>query len=169
MVQVRQITTISDEQKQELVNLLMDSVEGGASMGFLAPLSEEKARAYWNDVEKALQFGLRVFVAEAGSSIVGSVQLSPCPKENGKHRAEILKLFVLRSHRRMGIAKQLMQYAQEYAATLKCSLLILDTHEGSNAEVLYRSIGWIKAGIIPGYASNPDGVMYPTAFYYKEL
>lgn len=169
MINVRRLTAPTAGQFHELCALLVDSVEGGASVGFLSPLSLEKAEEYWRTVADALPSGLALFIAEDQGSIVGSVQLAPCAKENGLHRAEIQKLFVLRSHRSRGIATELMHAAQTHALSWGRTLLVLDTHEGSKAEALYTHLGWTRAGSIPDYASSPDGTLHGTVFFYKRI
>lgn len=169
MVQIYQLTALSDAQFDDLCALLADSVESGASMGFLAPITQQKAVAYWMEVAADVAAGLVLLVAEEDGVIVGSVQVAPCTRENGCHRADLKKLFVLRSHRGRGIASRLMQAAEEAAASLGLTLLILDTHEGSVAEPMYQHWGWRKVGAIPGYAAGPDGTLHSTAFYYKEI
>ncbi|QJT10625.1 GNAT family N-acetyltransferase [Oceanidesulfovibrio marinus] len=169
MVQIYQLTALSDTQFHDLCALLIDSVESGASMGFLAPITKQKAAAYWSGVAAEVSDGLVLLVAEEDGAIVGSVQVAPCARENGCHRADLKKLFVLRSHRGRGIASRLMRAAEEAAASLGLTLLILDTHEGSKAEPMYQHWGWRKVGVIPGYATGPDGTLHNTAFYYKDI
>jgi acetyltransferase len=102
-----------------LWSLLIDIVDGGASVGFLAPLSAETASAYWHEVAASLGPTLMLWVAEEGDQVVGAVQLAPSPRKNGRHRAEVCKLFVRRSHRGRGVAARLMRALE--AATLAAS------------------------------------------------
>ena len=152
-----------------LSTLLMDVVDGGASVGFLAPMAGATAAAYWQEVAAALGPGLMLWVAEDGEQVVGAVQLAPAQRENGRHRAEVCKLFVRRSHRGRGVAARLLQALEAAAVEAGRSLLVLDTHAGSDAEAMYRRLGWQKAGEIPGYAASPDGQMHATALYFKQL
>ena len=101
--------------------------------------------------------------------MVGAVQLSPCAKENGRHRAELQKLFVLRSHRGQGVASRLMAAAESFAGATGRTLLVLDTQAGSVAETVYRRRGWERAGEIPDFAATPQGELHPTVYYYKRL
>jgi hypothetical protein len=48
-------------------------------------------------------------------------------------------------------------------------LLTLDTRAEDNAEHLYRSMGWIEYGRIPGYAVQADGPFEETLFFWKQL
>ncbi|MCW1970992.1 MAG: GNAT family N-acetyltransferase [Anaerolineae bacterium] len=152
-----------------LCQVLIDSVNGGASVGFLAPLSHDKALHYWQGVFAALGPDLVLWVAEDDEQVLGAVQLSLCQKENGQHRAEVQKLFVHRQARGSGIASRLMQTLEDYAKQERRSLLVLDTDAGSNAEKLYQKLGYLRIGEIPQYALSPDGTLHGTAYYYKIL
>lgn len=169
MIQIRKIVLITEERLQQLCTLLIDAVEDGTSLGFLAPLKKETAAAYWRSVAERLQSGLVLLAAEENGRILGTVQLAPCPKENGRHRAEIRKLCVLRSHRGKRVGSQLMRAAEEHARDLGITLLVLDTHQGRPAETIYTHLGWQRAGVIPGFAATPDGELHGTVFFYKQL
>ena len=169
MTTIHPLSRITDSQYEELSALLMDAVEGGASVGFLSPLSPEEAAGYWRSVADALSWGLELLVAKDGGRTVGTVQLAPCGKPNGRHRAEIQKLFVLSEYRGQGIGSALMAATEDRARRIGRSLLVLDTHTGSKAEALYVRLGWERAGIIPDYAASPDGVLHATTFFYKRI
>jgi acetyltransferase len=169
MLTVRQISQPDDALISPLSNLLIDCVHGGASVGFLAPLSPLTAARYWEDVFASLNSGLVLWIAEDNGNVMGSVQLVLCQKENGLHRAEVMKLLVLRAYRGRGIASQLMSELESFARSEGRTLLVLDTEAGSIAETVYQHLGWTRLGEIPDYAKSPDGVLRPTAYYYKVL
>jgi len=166
---IRRIVEPEPQSIGALVQLLQDVVHGGASVGFLAPLSPATAADYWRGVLGRLQDGLALWVAEDDGVIVGSVQLERCAKENGRHRAEVQKLFVLSSHRGRRIAAGLMQALEAFAAGAGCRLLVLDTLADSAAASVYRHLGWTFAGSIPAYAATPDGDLHATSYFYKQL
>jgi acetyltransferase len=168
-ISIRQIITPETALLADLSNLLIDAVDGGASVGFLAPLAPETAGKYWQGVFSSLDQQLGLWIAELDGRVVGSVQLALSAKENGRHRAEIQKLFVLRAHRGQGIATRLMQTAEAFARSQDRSLLVLDTQAGSPAEALYQQLGWQRVGEIPDYAASPDGQLHPTAYYFKKI
>lgn len=168
MATIRRIESAEPRVIDGLCALLIDAVHDGASVGFLAPLSRETALRYWNQALASAGDGLMLWIAESGGDVVGTVQLSLCAKENGRHRAELQKLLVLCSHRGQGIATALMRTADGYAAANGRTLLVLDTIAGSPAESVYRHLGWRKAGEIPEYAAMPDGELRATAYYYKQ-
>ncbi|WP_369227136.1 N-acetyltransferase family protein [Streptomyces sp. R39] len=157
----------------ELAGLLADTVNAGASLGFLAPLDPEEAVTWWAGRAAAVAAGdLAVWVAlDAGGRVVGTVGLSfPFPgKPNSRHRAELVKLMVHRDARGRGVARGLLAVAEEAAAAAGITLLHLDTETDSPAERLYRSAGWTRAGVIPDYAADPSGVLRPTTLYYKRV
>jgi acetyltransferase len=167
-------TGLSREILTELIALLTACVHTGASIGFLAPLAESDASAYWQKVFGDLSAGhksLLVARESAGGPIVGSAQIAFESRANGRHRAEVQKVMVLPSHRRRGIAAQLMAAIEELAQRRQgVTLLFLDTSDGhGGARGFYESIGYTYVGGIPGYALDPDGTPAKNAIYFKTL
>ena len=157
--------------RRALIALLQDVVDGGASVGFLPPLASDEAAAYWDSVATALQGGgRRLWIArDAAENIAGTAQLDLEQRANGNHRAEVMKLMVLRAARRQGLGRALMEAAETEARRLGRTTLVLDTRQGDPSETLYRAMGWQPAGAIPRYARSADGALHTTAFYYKLL
>jgi len=155
-----------------LADVLIDCVDGGASVSFMAPLSREKAERFWRTVAAGVAAGERVLLVarNAGDgAVVGTVQVILAQPENQPHRADIAKMLVHRRARRRGVGAMLMQAAEEAALAAGKSLLVLDTVSGSDAERLYQRLGWVRVGEIPDYALWPDGRTCPTTYYYRRL
>jgi GNAT superfamily N-acetyltransferase len=153
-----------------LAALLVDAVDGGASVNFLAGLDEATAAGWWRDrVANVADGTISPFVTFDGDRVVGSVLLIRSWNPNSPHRAEIAKVIVHRSARRRGIAAALMAAAEEVAVSEGRWLLFLDTETGSGAEAFYRSLGWNEAGTIPNYALLTDGTLSPATWYWKDL
>lgn len=155
-----------------LAEVLHASVHAGASVSFLLPFSKEEAEAFWLDkVLPGARAGTRrVLVARIGLRIVGTVQLDLGTPPNQRHRAEVLKLLVHPDFRNRGVARALMTELEGVARQEGRTLLTLDTRPGDKAEPLYRSLGYLLAGVIPNYARAPHAaVLEPTSFMYKEL
>lgn len=152
-----------------LTHLLLDSVDGGASVGFLADLTRAQAERFWHETLHPTGGRPRLWVAIEDGTIVGTVQVAPCAKPNGRHRGDLQKLLVLRRCRGRGIATALMRAAEGASAEAGLTLLVLDTIRDSDAERLYRHLDWQRAGEIPDYAGTPDGVLHPTVYYYKQI
>ena len=159
-------------QNRALCSVVMDCVEGGASVGFMAPLSQARAQAFWSLVADDVAAGKRMlFIAEnsATKDMLGTVHLVLAQPDNQAHRADISKMLVLRKARRRGVGALLMQAAEDAARQRGKTLLVLDTVTGGDAERLYARLGWKKVGIIPDFALWPDGRPCATTFFYKQL
>ena len=163
---IHELTDWFPDDMTSLSALLTEVVADGASIGFLPPLSCDDAMAYWQSVPAP---NVRVWVARRNGEIVGSIQLHLSPRQNGLHRAEIAKLMVHPSHRRLGTARLLMSVAEQSAIQANRSLLVLDTRAGDPSNELYRSLGFVEAGRIPQYARSADGKLDASIFYYKLL
>ncbi|KFI06877.1 GNAT family N-acetyltransferase [Massilia sp. BSC265] len=156
---------------EALADVLVDCVEGGASVSFMLPLARDKALAFWRGVAEGVARGERaLLVAEdAEGRIVGTVQLVTAMPDNQPHRADVAKMLVHRRARRAGIARRLMAELDEVAKEEGKSVLVLDTVTGGDAERLYERAGWQRAGVVPKFALMPGGELCATTFFYKHL
>jgi acetyltransferase len=168
VVAIREIAD-SGFDEQAFLELLQDSVDSGASIGFLAPLPATEGREFWRAVRSELADGRILLGAYVEGKLVGSVQLAPVAKPNGRHRAEVQKLLVLQAFRGRGIAKALMAALERKAAELGRWLLVLDTVPRQPAEKLYERLGYVRAGVVPDYAESSGGGFDPTVIFYKRL
>jgi GNAT superfamily N-acetyltransferase len=168
MIEVRTLST--DEARARLDDLaavLFDCVDGGASVGYMAPFSLDDARAA---MAAFAADGRRViFGAFDGGEFVGTAQLLPSPMPNQPHRADVAKVLVRRAARGKGVASRLMEALEREARARGLTVLVLDTVSGSDADRLYTRLGWQRVGEIPNYALMPDGEPVPTTVFYKEL
>lgn len=158
-----------DNDVRDLARLLLDAIDSGAGVSFMPGLSEDAATEWWRSTIATMPDRGAVLVARDDEGLVGSVQLQPAWAPNQPHRADVAKLIVHRRGRNRGIARQLMEALEDAAAARGFTLLLLDTCEGSAAERLYTSMGWTRAGVVPGFALNPDGSTCDTVFFYKQL
>lgn len=156
---------------QALADVLIDCVEGGASVSFMLPFTREKALNFWHGVLQAVARKERVLlVAEtAASHIIGTVQLITALPDNQPHRADVAKMLVHRDARRRGVAAQLMAAVDQAAREEGKTVLVLDTVTGGDAERLYQRAGWQPVGTVPNYALMPDGAWCGTTFFHKQL
>jgi GNAT superfamily N-acetyltransferase len=153
-----------------LADVLLDCVQGGASVGFMATLSADRALEFWRGVAAAAARGERaVLVAEDAGRIVGTVQLITAMPDNQPHRADVSKMLVCRAARRRGVAQRLMAAIEQTARAENRRVLVLDTVTGSDASRVYTRAGWQRVGEIPDYALMPDGDYCSTTYYYKHL
>lgn len=157
------------ERIGQLSRLLVDCVEGGASVSFMLPMAQQTAERFWRIVADSVARGERtLIVAETGGDIAGTVQLITDLPENQPHRAEVAKLLVRPGARCAGIGRRLMEAIEEAARTQGKSVLVLDTASAS-AERLYERLGWQRVGVVPDYALLPDGRPCATTFFYKRV
>lgn len=172
-ISIRQLDAASIERHvTDLAEILALSVEKGAAISFMQPLSQVEAATFWlRDVAPEVAAGRRVvFGADDGANILGTVQLITTLPPNQPHRCEIAKMIVHPTARRQGIARSLMTAAVDHARQLGKTMVTLDTRTGDAAEQLYATLGFEFAGAIPDFAWNPDGkALHATTYMYKRL
>lgn len=167
---VRSLQKLDERELQGLSDVLIDCVEGGASVSFMLPMTRDKALAYWRDVAASVARGERIVLAayDADQSLTGTVQVVFAQPENQPHRADIAKMLVHRRARKHGVGAALLEAAERLALQSGKTLLVLDT-ASPEAERLYARQGWQLCGRIPEYALMPDGAPCATTVYYKSL
>jgi GNAT superfamily N-acetyltransferase len=169
-IEIRRLQSIGEREMQGLSDVLIDCVEGGASVSFMLPMSRGKAEAFWRHTSASMGRGERlVFAAEdADGTIVGTVQIILAQPENQPHRGDLAKMLVHRRARKRGIGAALLAAAERGALDAGKTLLVLDT-ASDDAERLYARHGWQRCGVVPSYALWPDGTPCATTFFYKFL
>ncbi len=151
----------------ELVEVLGDAVATGASVNFLAGVSEDDLRAFW---ERAITDPQQVLLAAlVEDRVVGTVLLVLAPQQNSPHRAEVAKMLVHSAWRRHGIGARLLAAVEAEALARGRTLLLLDTEQGSAGEAFYVAASWVRYGEVPGHALLVDGTPAVTSFFYKDL
>lgn len=162
---------MAEARRDALVDLLVDAVEGGASINFVRPMTRQKSEAWWDGALASHTRGERlILVAETDGRLDGSVQLIPAPQENQAFRADIGKLVVHRRARRQGLGEALMLAVEAEAHHIGRTLLTLDTEAGGAGDRLYQRLGWTRFGMIPAYATNAENTSREAcSFFYKAL
>jgi GNAT superfamily N-acetyltransferase len=171
MIEIRQLNATEGlPYLRALAEVLLDCVEGGASVSFMAPLPRATAESFFEKVLQGVQQGDRILLAAfIDSKLVGTVQILIATPPNQPHRADVAKLLVLRSARGQGVGARLMEHVEEASRLAGKTLLVLDTATGGNAEKLYACLGWTRVGVIPHYALFPDGTWCDTTIFWKQL
>ena len=169
-IQVRTLQPVGDREIQDLSDVLIDCVEGGASVSFMLPITRRTAVDFWQNVAACVARGERILLIaeDAAGRIVGTVQLIVAQAENQPHRADVAKMLVHRRARRHGVGAALLVAAESAALSAGKTLLVLDTASG-DAERLYAKLGWQRCGVIPDYALLPGGGFCDTTFFYRAL
>lgn len=167
---IRRLHTVDDAQVEALADVLIDCVEGGASVSFMLPLSRERALAFWRKVAHGVKAGERaLLVAEDAGGICGTVQLLLDVPENQPHRADLAKMLVHSRVRRQGLGAALMRAAEDMARECGRTLLVLDAVTDGDAYRLYSRLGWVKVGDVPKFALYPEGGFCGTTYFYRDL
>ena len=169
-IRIRCLQTIGEREIQELSDVLIDCVEGGASVSFMLPMTRPKAETFWRSMAASVARGERVVLAaeDETGAIVGTAQIILAQPENQPHRGDLAKMLVHRRARKRGIGAALLAAAEHHAREAGKTLLVLDTASGA-AERLYVRQGWQLCGQIPDYALWPDGAPCATTFFFKFL
>ena len=167
---LRRLHALDDVQIDALAGVLIDCVDGGASVSFMHPLPRDRAVAFWWRVAQGVDAGQRaLLIAEDARGVCGTVQLVLDLPENQPHRADLSKMLVHRRARRQGLGAALMRAAEATARECGKTLLVLDAVTGGDAERLYERLGWQRVGVIPGYALMPRGEPCDTTVFYRNL
>lgn len=167
---LRRVESLDDRLIEGLTDVLIDCVEGGASVSFMHPLSRERATAFWRSVGHSMTEGKRaVVVAEDAAGVCGTVQLILEQPENQPHRADLAKMLVHRRARRSGLGEALLRAAETTARECGKTVLVLDAVTGGDGERLYQRLGWTRVGVIPCYALMPFGGFCSTTVFYRLL
>jgi GNAT superfamily N-acetyltransferase len=169
-VEIRCLPALGEREIRALGDVLIDCVEGGASVGFMLPMTRAKADAFWQRVAASVARGERTVLAalDRSAAIVGTVQVILDQPENQPHRGDLSKMLVHRRARRSGIGAALLEAAERHAFAAGKTLLVLDT-ASDDAERLYARRGWQRCGVIPDYALMPDGARCATTVFFKSL
>jgi len=168
-IRIRRLQTIGEREIQGLSDVLIDCVEGGASVSFMLPMTRAKADAFWRSAAAGVARGERVVLsADDETGIVGTVQIILAQPENQPNRGDLAKMLVHRRARRRGIGAALLVAAERSALDTGKTLLVLDT-ASDDAARLYARQGWQRCGIIPNYALLPDGRPCATTYFFKSL
>ncbi|MEP6573779.1 MAG: GNAT family N-acetyltransferase [Gemmatimonadota bacterium] len=151
--------------------VLIDCVEGGASVGFMHPMTADKATRFWTMVADGVSRGDRLLLVahDNDGQILGTVQLILALPENQPHRADLAKMLVSRRARRQGVAARLLAAAESAGLDEGKSLLVLDAVTDGDAARLYARSGWQRVGDVPNFALMPDGPFCSTTYFYKSL
>lgn len=177
---IRRVRALDEAHIHTLADLLIDCVEGGASISFMLPFTRERSLAFWRTVAAGVAAGQRaLLIAEdtpargtagsGGPRICGTVQLILDQPENQPHRADLAKMLVHSRARRQGLGAALMRAAESMARDCGKSLLVLDAVTDGDAARLYERLGWVRVGDIPNYALFPQGGLCSTTYYYRDI
>lgn len=161
-----------DAEANALALIMAETVMDGAAIGYMQPFGLEEGLGFYNgQVFPEVRADRRkLLVARLDGETAGSVQLILSLPPNQPHRCEVAKMMVRPAARRKGLGAALMRAVDAQARIARKTLITLDTRTGDNAEPLYRAAGFKVAGVIPGFAVDPEGDrLHATTYMYKTL
>ena len=162
------LRTASDADVEALADVMVDCVDGGASVNFLRPLAHDDAVAWWR-AALADPHAPTWVARDDDGTIVGCVRLALAQQPNGRHRGEVGKMLVDRRARGRGASRLLLAELEEYAVAHGRFRLLLDTETGSDAEAIYEHLGWTRVGSVPDFCLTADGELASTTYFTKGL
>lgn len=169
-VSIHRVNALDRNLVDALTEVLLDVVDGGASVGFMSPLTHDHAVAFWTRVAASVVAGKRaIFIASDEQGVCGTVQLILDLPDNQPHRADLAKMLVHRRARRRGVGAALLGAAEAFAKETGKTLLVLDAVTDGDAARMYARHGWVRVGNIPNYALMPDGAPCSTTYFYRDL
>jgi GNAT superfamily N-acetyltransferase len=161
---------VAEPALDQLATVLVDCVEGGASVSFMSLFSHDDALLFFRkEVGSGASRDTVLLAARLDGRIVGTVQLGLDTPPNQPHRADIKKLLVHRSARGRAVGTALMAQVEEEARRRGRWLLVLDTVPDENGHRFYLREGWTQTGSVPDYARFSDGRLCETAIMWKRL
>lgn len=145
------------------------AIEGGGGFGWLKTPERDILERYWNGV---LAIPSReLFVARLDNMICGTCQLLKPPANNEAQSlaVQLTTNFVTPWARGHGLAKMLIEAAEEYALSDGFSVINLDVRETlTEAMRLYENMGYHRIGEHPAYA-KVDGKLLKGYYYCKVI
>ena len=113
MIEISEVTELTEQQAAELADILIRIVKSGASIGWLDTPDPAEARAYWQTVVRKPENVL--LLATENGHVVGTAYLELAQRENGRHRAEVNKVLVHPDQQGKGIGRKLMEVIEASA------------------------------------------------------
>ena len=171
MVAAAPATRSTTRSIEGLADVLIDCVEGGASVSFMQPLTRERARGVLapRGAGRRARASARCWSPRMRTAYAAPSSSCSTQPENQPHRADLAKMLVHRRARRHGLGAALIRAAEAMARECGKTLLVLDAVTGGDAARLYERLGWVRVGDIPGYALLPHGGLCSTTVYYRTL
>jgi len=127
---------------------------------------QDQALNEWFSMEEMVSYFLHGQLFEARSQdnqLIGAVFIgkqNPISWPDGK-KMEVFILGVNKKYRKIGVAKQLMILAEEFATRHKAKKIVVNTHVAmSSVHRFYQNIGYKKMGVLANYYDNGDAVFF---------
>jgi GNAT superfamily N-acetyltransferase len=138
----------------ELFAAYTEIVDSGDGFPHSPPLSRREFDDYWVDHASG------VWVLRAHGELVGAYYLKPNFVGRAAHISNA-GYFVLASHRGQGLGRRLVEHSLDEARRLGFDAMQFNlVFESNPARHLYRELGFLEVGRIPGAVDGEDAVIY---------
>ncbi len=170
-ITIRQLSTLEFVALlPDLIDLLLETVNGVSPLGFRAPITHDVVRDYWISLIPELEAGSRVvLIAGHHNTVVGSGQLALSQRADSPHSAQLERLFVERASRGHGVGRTILQALHSVARQNDRTLILVNTRRGEPAEGFYKRLGYREMGVIPGWTIGAEGERPDHVTLYEEL
>lgn len=166
---VERLTELNVADLNDLCDAAEAAIRDGGGFGWLKPPPRHTLEQYWKGVVMIPERDL--FVGRLDGVIAGSCQIQRPPRNNEAQSfaCNQTTFFVAPWARGHGLARKLVEIAEEHARDEGFGVLNLDVRDTQRAAIrLYETLGYIKFGEHPYYARAEDRVIRGL-FYYKLL
>ncbi len=166
---VELVDSLNNNDLHDLCDAAEAAIIDGGGFGWLRPPPRQTLEAYWKGV--LLIPERMLFVARLDGIIAGSCQIQKPPRNNEAQgfACNLTTNFLAPWSRGHGLARQLIEIAEQHARAAGFRVLNLDVRETQRAAIrLYETLGYTKFGEHPYYAFANDRYVRGY-FYYKEL
>ena len=160
---------INDTDLADLCNITEQAINAGGGFGWLKAPPREVLKKYWKGI--LIIPNRKLLVGRLNNVIAGTLQLIFQQPHNEAQRniSNILSHFVAPWARGFGLAKTMIDEAEELALELGSSFIHLDVRETQEAAIkLFESKGYLKWGTNPCYAFV-NGKKLQGFYFYKKL
>ncbi len=168
-IMVEAVDSLSDEELDALAAATRDAVADGEDIAWLTPPPVEKLRAFWKGVLSAPR--RQLIVGRFKGRIAAAVQLvlPGTIHEAGAHQGTIETFFVAPFARGHGLARALLEKAEELARAQHLIVLDLSIRADRRRAIeLVERLGYRRWAEKPHYALI-DGRFHTGYFYTKTL
>ncbi len=158
-----------DADVHALAEAATAAILDGGGFGWVRPPKTAVIEQYFRGV--LLVPERELFVGRMDGVIYGAVQLHRPSRNNEvqSFAASLMHHFVAPYARGYGLARMILERAEDYARQLGYHVLNLEVGESQGAAIaLYEAAGFIRWGTHPAYG-RVKGAFIPGHFYYKLL
>ncbi|WP_131669869.1 GNAT family N-acetyltransferase [Psychrobacter pygoscelis] len=161
--------TLSDRDQQQLLFLANHVAQNEKTVGFHEKLTRNQEKIYISNINLYINSTTHGFlVARNNDEIIFHVLISLKNEPNAQHIANASKVIAHPAYRGKKIFRRALFYITQYCEEHGAVKLLLDARKGTSAEEIWKHMGFIEWGVLPGYA-KVDNVEIDGSFMYQSI